>query len=121
MLGGGECPDYWEWSGYTLEKLIITGGNRLTGKVSVSGAKNAAVEIIPAAILCEGVCTIDNLPYIDDVIVLKDILTQIGAKVDLTTDGKMVIDSSGINTYRANYDIVNRMRASYYLIGVLLG
>ncbi len=121
MLGGGECPDYWEWSGYTLEKLIITGGNRLTGKVSVSGAKNAAVAIIPAAILCEGVCTIDNLPYIDDVIVLKDILTQIGAKVDLTTDGKMVIDSSGINTYRANYDIVNRMRASYYLIGVLLG
>lgn len=104
-----------------MEKLIITGGNRLLGQVEVSGAKNAAVAIIPAAILCEGVCTIDNLPYIDDVIVLKDILRQMGAKVDLTTDGKMVIDSSNIDTYCANYDIVNRMRASYYLLGVLLG
>ena len=99
----------------------ITGGNRLLGQVEVSGAKNAAVAIIPTAILCEGVCTIDNLPYIDDVIVLKDILRQMGAKVDLTTDGKMVIDSSNIDTYCANYDIVNRMRASYYLLGVLLG
>ncbi len=104
-----------------MEKLIITGGNRLLGQVEVSGAKNAAVAIIPTAILCEGVCTIDNLPYIDDVIVLKDILRQMGAKVDLTTDGKMVIDSSNIDTYCANYDIVNRMRASYYLLGVLLG
>ena len=64
------------------EKLVIHGGKPLKGRVCVTGAKNAAVGILPAAILCEDVCTIDNLPNIADVKILKDILVSIGAKVD---------------------------------------
>jgi len=104
-----------------LEKLLIRGGKRLQGEVSVSGAKNAAVAIIPAALLSGGVCTIDHLPYINDVTVLRDILIELGAKVTLDENGRMTIDARGPIAYQAPYDMVRRMRASYYLMAVLLG
>ena len=104
-----------------MEKFYITGGNRLTGTVTIAGAKNAAVAILPAALLADGPCVIDNLPYIDDVIVLADILTEIGANVNLGRNGRACIDGRPVRKYRAPLDMVKRMRASYYLLGVLLG
>jgi UDP-N-acetylglucosamine 1-carboxyvinyltransferase len=104
-----------------LEKLVIRGGKRLVGSVGVSGAKNAAVAVIPAVLLTEEICVIDNLPYIDDVITLAEILKQMGAQVVLEPTGRMTIKAANIKSYRADYDIVRRMRASYYLLGVLLG
>ena len=106
--------------GIDLSKFVIHGGAPLKGTIHADGAKNAAVAILPAALLSEGVVTIEQLPYIDDVIVLKNILNYIGASTDLTLDGTMTIDPKGLNTYIADYDLVSKMRASYYLLGVLL-
>lgn len=102
------------------EKLVIRGGKPLTGTVAVSGAKNAAVAILPAAILCEGKCEIDNLPNIDDVRLINHILGWMGAstKLDKTS---LQLDTSTINTYVINNDAVKLMRASYYFMGALLG
>ncbi|MGI6199637.1 MAG: UDP-N-acetylglucosamine 1-carboxyvinyltransferase [Christensenellales bacterium] len=104
-----------------MEKMRIVGGKRLEGTVKVAGSKNAAVAIIPAALLSDGVCTIENLPLIDDVFVMRDILRALGAKVALTDDGVMTVDPSGFAAHVAPYDMVRRMRASYYLVGVMLG
>ncbi|MGI6161417.1 MAG: UDP-N-acetylglucosamine 1-carboxyvinyltransferase [Christensenellales bacterium] len=104
-----------------MDNLIIKGGRPLNGSIAVSGAKNAAVAILPAVLLTDDVCTIDNLPYIKDVLVLKDILVAMGADVNLTTDGRMSVDPSGTNTHKADYELAQTMRASYYLLGVLLG
>jgi len=104
-----------------LDKLLIKGGKRLQGEVSVSGAKNAAVAIIPAALLSDGICTIDNLPYIDDVIVLAETLRALGAKVDLSESGKITIDPSGVQSICPPEALTRKMRASYYLMGVMLG
>lgn len=78
-----------------MEKLCIHGGKRLKGKVRVSGAKNAAVAVLPAALLTDETCIIDNLPYIADVTVLADILSELGARVKLEPEGRMIINSSG--------------------------
>jgi len=105
-----------------LEKLVIRGGKRLSGSVKVSGAKNAAVAVIPAALLTEETCVIENLPYINDVIVLSEILKLMGAHVVFEPDKKrMIVNAADIKSYRADFDMVRRMRASYYLLGVLLG
>lgn len=104
-----------------IEKLQITGQRRLSGEVSVGGAKNAAVAIIPATILCEETCEIENLPYIDDVRVLNAILTKIGADTVLQKNGYMRINPNPIQTHKVTFDLVRRMRASYYLLGALLG
>jgi len=102
------------------EKLIIKGGKPLSGKVSVSGAKNAAVAILPAAILCEDTCEIENLPNIDDVRLLDYLLRKMGAD---TTLGKTTIsiNTHGVGEYIVDNEAVKLMRASYYLIGALLG
>ena len=102
------------------EKIIIRGGRPLNGSVSVSGGKNAAVAILPAALLCEGTCEIDNLPNIVDVHLLNDALTNMGAKT-LFINSLMTIESSGIKDFVVNNDAVRQMRASYYLLGSLLG
>ncbi|NLX70532.1 MAG: UDP-N-acetylglucosamine 1-carboxyvinyltransferase [Clostridiales bacterium] len=105
-----------------MEKLVIRGGKRLSGSVKVSGAKNAAVAVIPAALLTEETCVIENLPYINDVIVLSEILKLMGAHVVFEPDKKrMIVNAADIKSYRADFDMVRRMRASYYLLGVLLG
>ena len=103
-----------------IEKLRIQGGVRLKGEVAVSGGKNAAVAIIPAALLAHSPCTIENLPDIDDVHVLIDMLRWLGAGVEFQ-DGVMQIDPTTVDKYQPPYDLSSRMRASYYLAPVLLG
>ena len=102
------------------EKLVLRGGKRLVGEVYVSGGKNPAVAVLPATLLSNDICTIDNLPMIEDVIVLKQMLEALGAKVELT-EGSMRVDPRSVNSYKAPVELVRRMRASNYLIGVLLG
>jgi UDP-N-acetylglucosamine 1-carboxyvinyltransferase len=102
------------------QKLIIKGGKPLVGTISVSGAKNAAVAILPATILCEGECELDNLPNIDDVRLLDYLLCSMGAKTKLNTP-TMKIDASGLNTHILDCDAVKLMRASYYFMGAMLG
>jgi len=104
-----------------LEKIIINGRKLLQGDVYISGAKNAAVAVLPAALLIEGVCRIENLPDIRDTRILEDTLTQLGAKVTFENRNTVLIDSSNINSYVASYDMIKSMRASYYLLGALLG
>jgi UDP-N-acetylglucosamine 1-carboxyvinyltransferase len=99
----------------------IHGGKRLEGTVTISGAKNAAVAIIPAAILAGEPCVLENLPNIADVESLKEILEGLGCKVDMTEGGCMRIDPSSINTHDATSAKVSSMRASYYLLGAMLG
>ncbi len=104
-----------------MEHLLIRGKNKLNGEVLISGAKNAVVAIIPAAILANGVCIIDNLPAIEDVKCLQDTLTKLGAVCQLIDDSTLMVDSSNINNVNATFDSVRKIRASYYLMGALLG
>ena len=104
-----------------MDRLIVKGGKKLYGEVTISGAKNAAVAIIPASIMAEGVCTIENLPCIEDVTSLFSTLKKIGAKCDYVDDHKYKVDSSQLKNTSANYEEVKKIRASYYLLGALLG
>ena len=109
------------WQVNLLEKYIIMGGKRLTGSVTVSGAKNAAVAVIPAALLVEGTCRIENVPHIKDVDVIIDIMKHLGAKIKKTDYNVLEIDCEKIKSFTAPYEMTKKMRASYYLIGALLG
>lgn len=104
-----------------MEKLVIHGQKRLKGEVNVSGAKNAAVAILPATILSDGECTIENVPDILDVNILEDILTDLGAKIKKVNSSTIKIDTSNINSYTATNKQIGKLRASYYLMGALLG
>ena len=103
------------------EKLVITGKTPLKGEVTISGAKNAAVAIIPATILINGVCTIENLPNISDVKLYCEILESLGAKITWNNEHEITIDTRNINCNSASLEITRKFRASYYLIGALLG
>lgn len=108
--------------GPRLEKIIINGGNRLEGEVNISGAKNAAVAIIPAAILSQDVCVIENIPAsISDVAMMMRILRHIGANVKMLDKNTLEIDARGVNSYVITHDMTKHLRASYYFIGALLG
>jgi UDP-N-acetylglucosamine 1-carboxyvinyltransferase len=101
--------------------MLITGGNRLEGVVRVSGGKNTAVAIIPAAILSSTPCVIENLPNIEDVNVSVETLRYLGAKVDWDPkEGIMQVDPTSINRTDVPLDLSRRMRASSYYIGALL-
>ena len=102
------------------EMLLIRGGVPLHGEVSPSGAKNAAVAILPAALLCDSATTIDNLPQIRDVEVLHEILQRLGADSDYR-DGSMTIDPTKVYSHPADEELTSQMRASYYLLGAMLG
>ncbi|MDD5945992.1 MAG: UDP-N-acetylglucosamine 1-carboxyvinyltransferase [Clostridia bacterium] len=104
-----------------MEKLVITGGKHLNGEVFISGAKNAAVAIIPAAIMADGICIIDNLPNIEDVASLSSTLSKMGAVCENTDKHTLRVDSTGDITTYAAFEEVKRIRASYYLLGALLG
>lgn len=104
-----------------MKKLIINGGKRLTGEVVIGGAKNAAVAILPAAILAdEGICEIDNLPEIEDINCIENIMKNLGAKVIKETPKSVIIDPKNVKSYCAYDDEAKEMRGSYYLLGVLL-
>lgn len=103
-----------------MDKLIIKGGKPLFGSVEISGAKNAAVAILPASILASsGVCNIDNIPNIEDVNCLERIIESLGCKV-VRESNSVMIDSTTLNNVDADTEDVRKMRASYYLIGALL-
>lgn len=104
-----------------LEKFIIHGGRRLEGEVVISGAKNAAVAIIPAVILSEDICVLENIPNISDVFVLFKILHEMGAKIEILNKTTVRIDSRFIRQPIVPYEMTKYMRASYYFIGALLG
>ena len=99
----------------------IDGGRRLEGTVTISGAKNAAVAIIPAAVLAGETCVLENLPHIEDVNALEEILRELGATVRFTSGDCMVLDPSAISDLHATNEKCSRMRASYYLMGAMLG
>ncbi len=103
-----------------MEKLIIRGGTPLTGTVQIGGAKNAAVAIIPAAIMSGGVCSIGNVPDISDVRVLFDILRRMGCTVTRTGEHCFDIDASGVQCVDVDGDDAREMRASYYFLGAMI-
>lgn len=104
-----------------LSELYIRGGKRLVGDVTINGAKNAAVAILPAALLVDGISEIDNLPYIDDVMKLKRAMEDLGAVVSVEDKHALKIDGSTLFDHKAINEYVGNIRASYYLIGALLG
>lgn len=104
-----------------MEKYVIKGGNRLTGTVTISGAKNAAVAIIPAAILCDEPCIIENVPNISDVSIIIRILQEMGAEVRWITKSALRVDCSSIEVPVVPYEMAKHLRASYYFLGSLLG
>ena len=104
-----------------MTKYIVQGGKPLFGEVEISGAKNAAVAIIPAALLVDGVCRIENIPQISDVTMSLKILEQLGAGIRFINPHTVEIDCTHIHTTRTNYELSRKIRASYYLIGALLG
>ncbi|MCI8486644.1 MAG: UDP-N-acetylglucosamine 1-carboxyvinyltransferase [Clostridia bacterium] len=104
-----------------MEKLVIKGNTHLKGDVIISGAKNAAVAILPATLLINGICTIDNLPNISDVKISCQILEELGAKIEWKTENEITIDTRNICCSNAPLEMTSKFRASYYLIGSLLG
>ena len=104
-----------------MDKFVIQGGTSLKGEVTISGAKNAAVAILPATLLINGVCTIDNLPNISDVKIFCEILTKLGAKITWNTPNEITIDTRNIDCTNAPLEMTSKFRASYYLLGALLG
>ena len=104
-----------------MQKYIVRGGRPLFGEVRISGAKNAAVAIIPAALLVDGVVRIENVPQISDVTVLLKILEQLGANVRFMNPTDVEIDCTQIHTTHVPQELAHKLRASYYLIGALLG
>ena len=104
-----------------MEKYVVEGGTRLKGEVIISGAKNAAVAIIPATVLAQGKCVIENIPNISDISVLFKILRSLGAQVRVLDRTTVEIDTTYIGEPVVPYELARYMRASYYLLGALLG
>lgn len=104
-----------------MDKYIIEGGHKLTGEVTISGAKNAVVAILPAVILCDEPCTIENIPNISDVQIIIKILNDIGAKITVINKSTLKIDATHLITHEVPYERAKHMRASYYFLGALLG
>ena len=99
----------------------ITGGVPLKGSISISGSKNAALPIVCASVLAGEPCRIENLPDIEDVHRLIEILCAMGASIEQPCPGTVVIDPRGIKEYRVSYEMASKLRASYYMLGALLG
>ncbi len=113
------CQEYWKV--HTVEKYVIKGGTTLRGEIEISGAKNAAVAIIPAALMVDGVCRIENVPQISDTDMLLTILSELGAKIRYINKSTVEIDCTQVRYQDAPYDLMRKIRASYYLIGAMLG
>ncbi len=103
-----------------MDKFVINGPCPLNGEVTISGAKNAAVAVLPAALIINGISRIENVPDIKDVRVLLDILTRLGAKITKEDDNTVICDTREVNCWKAPYELVKSMRASYYLLGALI-
>jgi UDP-N-acetylglucosamine 1-carboxyvinyltransferase len=104
-----------------MEKYFIHGGKPLYGEIEISGAKNAAVAIIPAALMVDGICRLENIPQISDADMLLTILEQLGARFKIINRNTVDIDCTNVHYNDAPYDLMRKIRASYYLIGSMLG
>jgi len=103
-----------------VDKIIVNGPCRLEGEVTISGAKNAAVAILPATLLVNGKCHLENVPNISDIRALVTILESLGSHIEYISEHEMIIDNTDIHTTTAPYDLTSKFRASYYLLGSLL-
>lgn len=104
-----------------MEKIVINGGKQLFGEINISGAKNAAVAILPATILADDICRIENLPEISDVTMMLKILENLGAEIKYINKNTLEIDTRHISSYEVPDEYAKHLRASYYLIGALVG
>lgn len=104
-----------------MDKFIVEGNTNLFGEVTISGAKNAAIAIIPAALLVDGITTLENVPKISDVYNICEILNSLGAKVTWIGEHTITIDARDLNCTSASLELTSKFRASYYLLGSLLG
>ncbi len=108
-------------AGVLVDRLIIRGQKRLSGTVTVSGAKNAALGVLPASLLLNDVCTIENVPNIIDIDVLQRIMSSLGARFETLSNGVLKVDTRLVSSHIATSEDMNRLRGSYYLMGALLG
>ena len=104
-----------------MKKIIVNGPCRLEGEVTISGAKNAAVAILPATLLVKGKCHLDNVPDISDIRAYYQILESLGSKIEYISKNEVIIDNTEVTSAIASYELTSKFRASYYLIGSLLG
>lgn len=104
-----------------MEKFIVEGPCRLNGEVVISGAKNAAVAILPATLLVKGKCHLENVPNISDIRAYCKILESLGSNIEYIGNNEMIIDNTNVQTAIASYELTSKFRASYYLLGALLG
>ena len=104
-----------------MEKFIVHGPCRLNGEVSISGAKNAAVAILPATLLVKGKCHLENVPDISDIRAYIEILKSLGSKITYINKNEIIIDNTDITSAIASYGLTSKFRSSYYLLGALIG
>ena len=104
-----------------MEQYIIKGGNPLVGEVEISGAKNAALGILAAAIMTDNTVLIENLPNVRDINVMLEAMAKIGVRVERLTSHAVLLNGSGIGEVSVDYEYIKKIRASYYLLGALLG
>ena len=104
-----------------MDRYVINGGKPLFGEVNISGAKNAAVAILPAALLCSDICIIDNVPMVSDILTELEIFRELGVKADIIASDTVRIDARDLESYVAASSLNQKFRASYYLIGAFLG
>jgi len=104
-----------------VDKLLIRGQRRLKGEVTISGAKNAALGILPAALLLSDVCTVENIPNILDIAILRRIMESLGARFIDIDENTLRVDATNVSSYTATGEDMHRFRGSYYLMGALLG
>lgn len=103
-----------------MERFVVNGPCKLNGSVNISGAKNAAVAIIPATLLVKGKCHLENVPDISDIREYLKILESIGSKLTYISKNEIIIDNTTITTGVCSYDLTSKFRASYYLLGSLI-
>lgn len=103
------------------KKIIVSKSNKIKGEVKISGAKNSALAILAAAVVTEKKCILENVPNISDVSLMCNILSHLGVKIDFIDKNTIELDPSNISSTSADFDEMRHMRASYYLIGALLG
>ncbi len=104
-----------------MEKILINGGTPLFGQVEISGSKNAALPIIFACVLVRGKCVLENIPAISDITYSFEILKDIGAKIRMIDRNTYEVDCTNVEACRSNYDLVRKIRGSYYLLGAEFG
>ena len=104
-----------------MEKIVVLGGTPLKGEVSIIGAKNSVLAILPASLLINGTCTINNVPNISDVKIICNILLELGSKIKWNSKNSLTIDNTNICPNNIPLDLTSKFRASYYLLGAMLG